>query len=453
MWQGRSGTAIKVLWITADDERRVPSDGAEEYERASASQALIRLRTDPLDAILLETPAMGWEARELILELRAIDATVPIVVRDVQCDLAQAVEWTQAGAFHVISLDAALNALSAAIHAGIECMAKEEDGELWRRNLIGNSPPMRQLVEFIRLVGPRRCTVLISGETGTGKELVARALHDSSPRASMPRVSVNCAALPEHLLEAELFGHVRGAFTGAMNSRAGRFEQAHRGTLFLDEIADIPFELQAKLLRVLQERELQRLGSSETVAVDVRVIAASNVDLLERVRDGRFREDLYYRLSVVPVNVAPLRDRPEDIPALIRHFIRRVAEQEGLAPKYPTRDTLEHLTSYDWPGNVRQLENVIEMAMILSGERELLIPSDFPLPGATPKRLVNASSPLVSVPDHGLDFERTVGQIELSILEQALRKTNGNKKQAADMLRLKRTTLAAKLKTLEALAI
>ncbi|MGH9665297.1 MAG: sigma-54 interaction domain-containing protein, partial [Bryobacteraceae bacterium] len=287
-----------------------------------------------------------------------------------------------------------------------------------------------------------------------GKEMVARALHMASGRAHLPMVAINCSALPESLLEAELFGNVRGAFTGAINQRVGRFEQAHRSTLFLDEIGDMPFETQTKLLRVLQEREFQRIGSSETVHVDVRVIAACNVDLIERIRQGRFREDLYYRLNVVPVCVPPLRDRVADIPLLVHHFVEKVCRHEELPPKRVTEQTLERLRSHAWPGNVRQLENAVEMAIALSGDRETLYPSDFPLPPAMPRKpqAVAGGGPAIAVPDEGLDFERIVGGIERSILEQALRKSGGNKKQAAEMLRLKRTTLAAKLKSLEALA-
>jgi DNA-binding NtrC family response regulator len=311
---------------------------------------------------------------------------------------------------------------------------------------------MQRVVEMIRLLGPRKCTVLITGETGTGKEMVARALRLASPRSHMPLIAVNCSALPENLLEAELFGHVKGAFTGAIAARAGRFEQAHRGTLFLDEIADLPFEVQTKLLRVLQEREFQRIGSCETMRVDVRVIAACNVDLAERTRSGQFREDLFYRLNVVPIEIPPLRDRLDDIPILVAHFVDKVACHEGIPPKQVRRETLDRLMRYHWPGNIRQLENAVEMAMILSGEREQLYPSDFRLPGDTFQRRANlAVMPAIALPEHGLDFERTVGRIERDLLEQALRKTNGNKKQAAEMLGLKRTTLAAKLKSLEAL--
>jgi transcriptional regulator with GAF, ATPase, and Fis domain len=290
---------------------------------------------------------------------------------------------------------------------------------------------------------------LITGETGTGKELVARAIHQASPRAHLPMVSVNCSALPENLLEAELFGHVKGAFTGAVNQRIGRFEQAHRSTLFLDEVADMPFDLQAKLLRVLQEREFQRLGSSETVQVNVRVIAATNVDLVDRVRQRKFREDLYYRLNVVPVHTPPLRERPEDIALLVEHFMEKICRSEDLPLKGISVEALERLAGYAWPGNVRQLENAVEMAIALSGHRHMLLPTDFPVPVSLP-RAANMESidSFVNVPDEGLDYEATVGGIERNILTQALQKSGGNKKQAAELLRLKRTTFAAKLKSL-----
>jgi transcriptional regulator with GAF, ATPase, and Fis domain len=303
---------------------------------------------------------------------------------------------------------------------------------------------MERTAEVIRLVAGRRSTVLITGETGTGKEMVARAIHRASSRAHLPLVTVNCNALPENLIEAELFGHVRGAFTGAVQHRVGRFEQAHRGTLFLDEIGDLPLDMQTKLLRVLQEREFQRVGSSETIHVDVRLIAATNVDLAARVGERKFREDLYYRLNVVPIATPPLRERLEDIPSLTGHFIEKICRQENIAPRRLAPQALEHLAAYRWPGNVRQLENAVERAIALSGEREVLYVSDFELP--------SAAMDLVAVPEAGLDFEQTVDSVGRRILEQAMRKSGGNKTAAAEMLGLKRTTLAAKLKTLNALA-
>jgi transcriptional regulator with PAS, ATPase and Fis domain len=303
----------------------------------------------------------------------------------------------------------------------------------------------------IRLVASRRATVLISGETGTGKELAARALHLAGTRRAGPWVAVNCSALPETLLESELFGHVRGAFTGAQQSRTGRFEQAQGGSIFLDEIGELPMELQAKLLRVLQEREVQRLGGSETIRLDIRVIAATNRNLADRVREGKFREDLFYRLNVVPIEMPPLRRRPSDIGQLAAHFVEKICRAEGIPIKAITREGLDCLYNHPWPGNVRQLENAIEMAVALSGERLALGAGDFPLPPAELPR-DTAAAALVDVPDSGLDYEHTVARIERSILEQALRKTGGNKKAAAEMLRLKRTTLSAKVRSLEAVA-
>ena len=330
--------------------------------------------------------------------------------------------------------------------------------ERWRNLLIGSSPAIERTIQIIRLVGARRATVLITGETGTGKEMVARAVHLASPRAHLPMVAVNCNALPENLLEAELFGHVKGAFTGAIQQRIGRFEQANRGTLFLDEVGDLPLDVQTKLLRVLQEREFQRIGSSETIRVDVRLIAATNVNLAEKVREGKFREDLFYRLNVVPISTPPLRERTEDIPLLARHFVEKICRIEEISAPEFAAETLARLQAYAWPGNVRQLENAVEMAVALSGGREILYPSDFaplaasptvPTPALPPGAF--ASAP-IDVPDYGLDFENTISKIERQILEEALRKTKGNQTAAAHMLGLKRTTLAAKLRSLDTFA-
>ncbi|MCL6545890.1 MAG: sigma-54 dependent transcriptional regulator [Bryobacteraceae bacterium] len=406
-------------------------------------------------------PLEDWTAEELLEELRRVRREAPVIVHRVAGDPEEAFRLARLGAAAYLSGPLEVAKLAACLEAvfahresqGLLRLAAGLNSEPWRQLLVGESQAMRDVVEVIRLVGARRCTVLITGETGTGKEVAARALHLAGPRGRKPMVSVNCSALPEHLLEAELFGHVRGAFTGAVQSRTGRFEQADGGTLFLDEIGDLPLELQAKLLRVLQEREFQRLGSSETIRVDVRVIAATNGDLVERVRQGRFREDLFYRLNVVPLTMPPLRERLSDVPLLVQHFLEKVCRLENLPLKRVEPETLRRLCAYSWPGNVRQLENAVEMAVALSGERTVLYPSDFPLPSAVEsKPLRSAAAPLVSVPDDGLDYEATVGAFERELLEQALRKTGGNKKRAADMLRLKRTTLTAKLRSLAARA-
>jgi transcriptional regulator with GAF, ATPase, and Fis domain len=329
----------------------------------------------------------------------------------------------------------------------------------WRRFLIGESPAIAQLCEVIKLIASKRITVLISGETGTGKEVVARALHAASSRSANPLVAVNCTALPASLVESELFGHAKGAFTGAHLTRMGRFEQANRGTIFLDEIGDLPLDAQAKLLRVLQEQEFERVGSSETVRVDVRVIAASNVDLERAVADRRFREDLYYRLNVVPIHLVPLRERRSDIPLLAQHFLEKTRLAEGGGPKEFSAGALDYLVAQSWPGNVRQLEHVIQMACALSGDRELLDADDF-----LPRRRLHsaslptasspaASGPLVKVGQEGINFDQVVADFEKSLLNQALAMSGGNKARAADLLRIKRTTLLAKIKVFEAATV
>ena len=309
---------------------------------------------------------------------------------------------------------------------------------------------MLEICDIIHLVASKRCTILITGETGTGKEVIAKAIHAASDRSAFPMVSVNCTALPSSLMETELFGHAKGAFTGAQSSRIGRFEQAHRGTIFLDEIGDLPLDSQAKLLRVLQEREFERVGSSETIRVDVRVVAASNVDLEAASRQRKFREDLYYRLNVVPIHMPPLRDRRSDIPLLLEHFLDKIGAAENAPLKQISADAVEYLGGLDWPGNVRQLEHAVHMALALSGDRLLLTVSDFqPRYRSASAVQTSATGPSMKVPPHGLDFDLVVGEFERSLLNQALALTRGNKSQAADLLRIKRTTLLAKLKTLE----
>jgi DNA-binding NtrC family response regulator len=412
------------------------------------------LRRQDFDVVLVSLPVLDFACPVALLEaLQQAQPGTPIVLRAPQASTTDVVRLLRLGAFHVYSDGDATSLLYLAANSkwAQEASVAPVESDVGRL-LIGESRPMQQIAQQIRLVAPRRATVLITGETGTGKELAARSIHASSARSRFSLVAVNCSALPEALLEAELFGHVKGAFTGAVSQRIGRFEEAHRGTIFLDEIGDLPFGLQAKLLRVLQEREFQRLGSSETIRVDARVIVATNADLAELIKQGKFREDLYYRLNVVPIAMPPLRAHASDIPVLVRHFIESICGQEKLATKEISTETLDRLATHDWPGNVRQLENAVEKAIVLSGNRPVLFPGDFPLPPRRPPVAFphEGAHPVIAVPDQGLDFERTVGSIELDILEQALRKTRGNKKLAAEMLGLKRTTLTAKLKSLVA---
>ncbi len=454
---------MRLIWVTTERSAEQEAKFVHSYRdstvevAATASEGIARIRSGAFDAALVTFPLPDWSAEDFLEETQRLNAFMPVVIQDPAGNLADAVRMVKLGAYHFFGDGTSLAGMGKTIEAAVEYRRSRElalfgasiSQEPWRKYLVGDSQAMQNVAHIIRLVGSRRCTVMISGETGTGKEMVARALHMASPRAHLPMVTVNCSALPENLLEAELFGHVKGAFTGASNNRVGRFEQANRSTLFLDEIGDLPLELQAKLLRVLQEREFQKLGSSDTLRVDVRIVAASNVDLTERIQKGRFREDLYYRLNVVPILTPPLRDRLHDIPMLVHHFIEKICRQEEIPPKEICQETLDRLVKYTWPGNVRQLENSVEMAIALSGDRRTLYPGDFALPSMMKAGATAHDSSFIAVPDEGLDFEQTIGRIERSILEQALQKTRGNKKLAADMLRLKRTTLAAKLKSLD----
>jgi DNA-binding NtrC family response regulator len=454
----------RVLWMNAGSASGcpgLPSDFRTTYR--DTAEALKELTTDAFDAVILELPALGWTPEELLGQLQRLAPDTPVLIRDPEMSTADALRLARLGAYPLSGTGEEIAGLLwQAIHDKTEPgsrshtpPSRKAPAEEWENLLVGNSRAMRNVRDLIRLVSSRRSTVLITGETGSGKEVAARALHLASPRRRGPLVALNCSAVPDALLEAEFFGHVRGAFTGAVQARVGRFEQAHGGTLFLDEIGDLPLDLQAKLLRVLQEREFQRLGSSETIRVDIRVVAATNCDLAEKVQQGKFREDLYYRLHVVPLQLPPLRDRPEDIPLLATHFVEKICRSEGLPVKMLTAEAMECLSVFYWPGNVRQLENAIEMAVALSGDRHTLSDADFPMAGAAGKLSVirNHSRPadltVVSVPDGGLDYEQTMANIERNIIAQALEKTGGNKKAAAEMLRLKRTTLSAKVRSFE----
>ena len=310
-------------------------------------------------------------------------------------------------------------------------------------SIIGTSRPMRDLVHLLETVAPTNSTVLITGETGTGKEVVARSIHHNSPRKAHRFVALNCSAIPETLLEAELFGHVRGAFTGAVGARQGRFEQAHKGTLFLDEVGTMSAALQMKLLRALQEREFERVGDNQTIKVDVRVIAATNSNLTNMVAEGSFREDLYYRLNVIDIHLPPLRDRREDIPVLAKHFLDKFSPGGQMQI---SQGAMRVLMDFPWPGNVRQLENAIERAVTLSSGRKEIDIIDLPpeiqaVPAA-------AATPFVEFPDEGLDMPSYLSAIEKDLIRRSLERTGGNRNKAAELLRIKRTTLVEKLKRL-----
>ncbi|MEX0717410.1 MAG: sigma-54 dependent transcriptional regulator [Planctomycetaceae bacterium] len=335
----------------------------------------------------------------------------------------------------------------------------EDSGPAFIDGLIGAGPAMRDVAELTRRVAATSATVLLTGETGTGKELVARALHSLSPRASGPFIRVNCGALSESLLESELFGHVKGAFTSASENRTGRFEAAHGGTIFLDEIDSVSFKLQVKLLRVLQEQEFERVGDTRTISVDCRIVAATNRDLLEEIDEGRFREDLYYRLNVVPIALPPLRERPEDIPPLVEHFARVYSERDGRTPPKVPLETLGLLQSYVWPGNVRELQNYIERAIVLApGNR--ITPDLLPphvrglvaprLPRRTTGDLATMCRDLVAraldeAPADEPVHERIVPLVEKEVVLQVLRACQGVQTRTATRLGINRNTLHKKI--------
>lgn len=454
---------MRVFWLGQDcPQDHIVADAAAEFTFQvfeGLAEMLTCLSDGEPDAVVVRCPVTGYAAVEVLELIQRTDDVLPVIFCDPKARTGDVIRLIKLGAHYCLPYGHSADDLTEVLRSAVEDrrtrqlvrLSRVLAGDRWKRFLIGESPAMRNVERIIRLAGPRRGTVLITGETGTGKEMAARALHAASNRSHAPMVAINCSAIPENLLETELFGHTKGAFTGAAGPRVGRFEQAHGGTLLLDEIGDMPLDLQCKLLRVLQEREIQRVGGSEIIKVDVRVIAASNLNLAERVKQGKFREDLYYRLNVVPLHMPPLRERSSDIPALVHHFIHKVCAAEDLPVKRIHREAMDRLCAYSWPGNVRELENAIEMAVVMCDTRDTLFPSDFDLPGSPPLPPPPAF-PLLSdgmLPDYGVDLDNLVNHFEQNLVQQALQRANGNKTQAADMLGIPRTTLISKLRAYE----
>ncbi|HYJ78777.1 MAG TPA: sigma-54 dependent transcriptional regulator [Longimicrobiaceae bacterium] len=411
----------------------------------TGEEALRRLERELYDVVLLDLALPGIGGMEVLSAARSLQTDAQFVMMTGHGSVASAVEAVRLGAFDYLAKPVEVDELALAVERALrETEVRRELARLRGRagegamgSIIGRSPPMRRLFELIERVAPTRASVLVTGETGTGKELVARAVHDLSDRARRPFVAVNCSALPETLLESELFGHVKGAFTGAVASRRGLFEEAAGGTLFLDEIATISPAIQVKLLRVLQERKVQRVGGGAAVDVDFRLVAAANVPLDDEVAAGRFREDLFYRLNVFPLQVPPLRERAADIPLLADHFRRRVARETGVEPPELSPEGLARMTAHPWPGNVRELENYVERAAILHAGAATL-PFDPPRgPRAEPERGLAARA----------RQERwTLERLEREHVLQVLEDTGGNQVRAAEVLGIDRRTLHRKLK-------
>jgi two-component system response regulator AtoC len=429
---------------------RLRERGFEVVEAETGEKALELLEQFAFDILVTDLRLPGVDGRQVVnAAVGRYPAIVAIVITGYG-NFKDALDAGKQGVADFVTKPFQFDELMHVLHKALEQRRLATENAYLRSQLeeryqfggiLGRSQPMRALFQLLETVARSSSTILITGETGTGKEVVARAIHHNSDRRANRFVALNCSAIPETLLEAELFGHVRGAFTGAVGSREGRFEQAHRGTLFLDEVGTMSVGLQMKLLRVLQERNFERVGDNQTIKVDVRVIAATNSSLSRMVADGTFREDLYYRLNVIPLELPPLRDRRDDIPLLAKHFLDRFAP--GTDMKI-SQSAMRALMAYSWPGNVRQLENALERAVALSAGRREIDSSDLP------PELQPTSQPLpsafVELPEEGINLPAYVAAIERELIRRALERHNNNRNKAAATLCLKRTTLVEKLK-------
>jgi DNA-binding NtrC family response regulator len=456
---------------------RLGEHGFEVQQAESGEKAIEQLAEFAFDIVITDLRLPGLDGTRVVEAALVRYPDIVCIIVTGYGTVKDAVEAIKRGATDFVTkpfqFDELLHALNSALEKrGLKAENAYLRSQLQERykfeGLIGRSPAMRALFQLLETVSASASTILVTGETGTGKEVVARAIHHNSPRRAQRFVALNCGAIPETLLEAELFGHVRGAFTGAIGTRQGRLEQAHKGTLFMDEVGTMSPGMQMKLLRVLQEREFERIGDTHTTKVDVRVVAATNSDLQKMVAEGTFREDLFYRLNIIPIHLPPLRERKEDIPLLVQHFLKKfsVVESGAMAkdmvrPAAHTgrpepaegrslsisQQAMRCLMAYPWPGNVRQLENAIERAVALSGGRTQIETSD--LTPDIQQASHAAAAPDVNLPEGGIDFDSYINRIEHDLIRRALEKTRGNKGQASKLLNLKRTTLVEKLKRLE----
>jgi DNA-binding NtrC family response regulator len=394
-------------------------------------------------------PDMG--GLEVLEELKKTDSELVVLMITAFASLETAITAMKKGAFDYIAKPFKHEEVLHILRNGLNQRRLQEENRQLRTALkdqgrfteiVGKSPRMLQVFQLITQAAPSRSTILVVGESGTGKELVAKAIHANSPRVDKPFVVVNSGSLPPDLLESNLFGHVKGAFTGAVYAKKGLFELADKGTLFFDEIGNIPLETQAKLLRVMQEREFMRLGGVETIRVDVRVVAATNIDLRRAVEENRFREDLYYRLNVIAIQLPSLRQRKEDIPALVNHFVDKYAKENGKEVEGVSPDALQVLMDYDWPGNVRELENVIERGVVLTSSKSItrdIIPDHV-------RTSPSFHVPHLTVPPEGISLKEVIANFERRLIESTLESTGGVQKEAARLLGLKPTTLNEMIK-------
>jgi two-component system response regulator PilR (NtrC family) len=428
-------------------------EGHHPISAMTGEAGLAVLDREEVDLVLLDLMLPGMRGMEVLRQIRRRYPDQVVVVITAFSSIESAIEAMREGAFHYIPKPFKNEEVLLTIRKGLEQrrLAAENRSlkeQLRQRfafdNIIGKSKPMQQVYELIQLAAPAKSNIMILGESGTGKELVATAIHHHSRRSEGPFITVNSGSMPADLLESNLFGHVRGAFTGAVTSKKGLFELANEGSIFFDEIGNIPIDTQAKLLRVIQEREFMRLGGLETIKVDVRIIAATNADLEAAVQQGAFREDLFYRLNVITVTLPPLRKRSEDIPLLAQHFLAHYARDNEKAIRDISPRAMELLLDYHWPGNVRELENAIERAVVLSiGEvlTEELLPSSV-------RQRESAGMPPATLPANGISFKDAVSEYERQIIIRALQSCGGVQKRAAELLQVKPTTLHEMMKRL-----
>jgi DNA-binding NtrC family response regulator len=426
-------------------ELNLGDDGFTTLSAEDAEAGLKLLRENPVDLVLTDLKLPGMDGLQFLHSVKHQNAALPVVVMTAFGSVETAVEAMKAGASDYVLKPFSLTEMRMVIRKELDVRNLREENRSLREalgkryshpNIVARSPKMQEVLATVERVAPTNSTVLLGGESGVGKDLIARAIHEKSRRATGPFLKINSTAIPENLLESELFGFEKGAFTGAVASKPGKFELADKGTLFLDEIGDVPPLTQVKLLRVLQEREFERLGGTRLVKVDVRLIAATNKDLREALEQGTFREDLYYRLNVVPIDIAPLRERKQDIPDLVNLFVSRFTGESGKPVEGITPEAMRILVNYHWPGNVRELQNIVERACALA-KGNVLDPSDIHLD----TRPAKASNGFVGFLPDGMTLE----QWEDEMVQEALRRANGNKSQAARLLGLSRNALRYRL--------
>jgi len=434
---------LETLLTREGYDVRVASSGAEGLDLARAL---------PFDAAIVDIMMPGLDGIATLDELRRIDEDLAVIIITAYASVESAIAAMKSGAFDYVTKPFKNEEVLVVVRNAMERRRLVTENRTLRQNIqeryhkfaniIGRSQRMRQVFDLIIQAAPSRSTILIQGESGTGKELVARAIHANSSRAERSFVTVNSGNLPPDLLESTLFGHVKGAFTGAVYPKKGLFDLADRGSIFFDEIGNVPLETQAKLLRVIQERDFMRLGGMETIKVDVRIIAATNVDLRQMVQEGRFREDLFYRLHVISIQLPPLRDRKDDIPLLAQHFLAKYGDENRKGGLELAPEALDLMTEYDWPGNVRELENVIERAVVLSGGARIgidLIPDHV-------RKAPTFKVPQFVVPPEGISFRDVITDFEKRLIESTLEAAGGVQKRAAELLRIKPTTLNEMIK-------